>query len=176
MSQERTEESGRKWWVAELADEVMPPGLTSPDLFVVAMPDGTFRLDYPANTPGVDEDERNLFRRPLGNGDIVNFLCCDDFGLIDISIGPSGTYGVHGSAEALAVITAGLPTHFWLPGDIDTLASSIEEFVNFYLENDPIKEPRTETVCMARWSDELPHKFEIARRKFCAVSQAEARQ
>jgi hypothetical protein len=171
MSEPKTE--GRKWWPQEVCDEVMPPGLDSPDQFIVAGDTYTWRLDYPAGMPGVDDGERGLFRQPLKDGDIVKFVCCDDLGSVELTIRPDRTFDVAGVVPAYA-------THFWFAGDVGSLGGDLDELIAIYFETwgAGMDEPAVEFARMAWWSDGRPYKFTLTADgpRFIAVSQAEARQ
>jgi hypothetical protein len=170
MSEQKTEP--REWWPQEVCDEMMPPGLDSPDRFIVA--DGAgWRFDYPADMKHVTDGERGLFRRPLAEGDIVTFIYCDDLGSVELTIRPDRTFAWVGDIPARA-------THFWFAGDADSLGDSLAELVENYFEawGAEMDKPAVEVARMAWWSDLLPHKFTLTADgpRFVAVSAAEARQ
>ena len=165
----------REWWPADWADEVMPPGRSSPDDFLIDA-EGHYFLGYRLDATDVTEHEKRYFNRGLDCGDIIEFVCCDSLGHIEVTINPDGTYKTSDSVPERA-------THFWVPGDTDTLADSLSSFAECYAENDDIKEPVTETVALAWWSERLPHKLTISfernlktKASFAAVSMAEAKQ
>lgn len=167
--------SKREWWPCAWADEVMPPGRAEPNDFLIDA-EGHYFLGYPLDAKDVQEHEKRTFSRSLHVNDIVPFVCSEGLGQIDVTFNPDGSFVVKGDVPERA-------THFSIPGDVDTLASSVREFVENYLELEPISEPHTETLAMAWWSDDLPHKLTITygphlktTASFVAVSQAEAKQ
>lgn len=169
--------SARQWWPADWADEVMPPGLTSPDAFIHPLPLDdrmSFMLCY---EDGEAEADNEFYRLAVSPGEIVPFICCDPLGEIEVEIRPAGTYAALGEVPANA-------THFCIGGDPDTLAHTLKDFVDQFVANAPSRDPadgdlpaRVE-ISMAWWSDALPHKLVVEDGKACfiAVSAAEARQ
>jgi hypothetical protein len=174
MSDQST--NGREWWPLEWADEVMPPSRPSPDGFIICA-DGHWYLGYAFDATYVNDHEKRYFSQAINAGDIVKFICCDELGSIDVTINPDGTFAADGSVPERA-------THFWEPGNFDTLGDTLAEFVRGYLDTcDPLDAPATVTVAMAWWSDGIPHKltwtFEggpHGKAVFVQVSEAEATQ
>lgn len=177
----------RRWWPEEVLDEIMPPGLDSPDRFICAAADAAggegWRLDYPAAV-GADDGERGLFTRPLTVGDIVNFACCDDLGMARLRF-----WRLPPPDGAAFVALDPLPENFnWcrIAGDQDTLAENLDDLAAWLSDNeayvDYFAAGAADTFVLdvefARWSVPLPHKFEMtaAGPCFSTVSQAEARQ
>jgi hypothetical protein len=170
----------REWWPSDWADEWMPPARPEPSGFLINA-NGHCYLGYAFDAEGVTDHEKRYFSRALNVGDIVKFICCDDLGEIDITFDSSGTYVVHDK------IPEGCNA-FWIAGDNDTYAETVEAFVEGHITFDKemgLLKTHTETVRAARWSDELPHKFTVTydagapsamRGEFVAVSAAEARQ
>jgi|SRR5579885_763036 len=162
----------RHWWPADWADEVMPPGRPAPDDFIIDA-DGHYWLGYAFDAKDASDQDKRYFSRRLERGDIVNFISCDDLGEAEIAIKSDGSFDIVSGAISPAA------THFWCPGDMDTLAGSIEAFARQYVGDEC---PAIVTLAMARWSDSVPHRLVIDFRDFAAkprfevVSVAEARQ
>lgn len=167
----------RKWWPMEWADEVMPPARACPDDFIIKTSDGEYFLGYAFDAKDATDSEKRTFSRKIDCGDIVEFLCCDPLGAVDVRIMPDGTWTASDPIPERA-------THFWANGDSDTLADTMDAFVAIYLECEPtsVSQERTETVSMAWWSEGLPHKFTLTysepelKASFVAASAAEAKQ
>jgi hypothetical protein len=176
-----SEQISRKWWPEQVCDEMMPPGLDSVDDFIVAESAGGFRLDYPADVDGVTAGRsRALFRRAISEGDIVNFVCCDDLGaaVVRFRRRPQHCGDQWHSQQPL-------PGGFnWCraEGDQDTLAETLDDLAaNLRDAAEQYFDGGDEIAVMvefARWTDALPYKFQLtpAGPCFVAAAQAEARQ
>lgn len=170
------EQGSRMWWPSDWIDEINPPGRDTPDGFIIAA-DGHYWLGYSFDATDVSHQDKRYFSEPLDAGQIVNFLCCDDLGEVDVTIMPDGTWSAAGPVPERA-------THFWVPFDSDTLSNSLPEFVEAWIGLGVTQQgkPDTVTVRMLWWSDPLPHKLTIdysggftPRPKFERVT-SEARQ
>lgn len=164
--------SPREWWPAAYADEVMPPGKPRPDDFIVE-DGGRLFVGYRVDEKVIERD-RDIHKMPVAPGDIVAFICCDDLGAVDVIVNADGTFQVEGEIPPRA-------THFMSPGDVDSLASSIEEFAAnaaaYVRDTGQEVFPFRDTCRLAWWSDEIPHKLVKGERlTFEIVSAAEARQ
>jgi hypothetical protein len=164
-----------QWWPLEWADEVMPPGRSSPDGFLIYA-DGNYYLGYALDAKDVSEKEKRYFSRKIEPNEIVKFICCDRLGEINITINPDGTF----ITDAPAPVRA---NNFMIHDDPDTLAEDLETFVKNYVGLEPPDRPTTETLACAWWSDELAHKLTLTyegawppKANFIAVAQAEANQ
>jgi len=142
----------RKWWPAEWADEAMPPGRASPNDFIINA-EGHYFLGYALDAEDVDEFQKRFFSTRIDPDDVIEFICCDDLGDVDVRIQPEG-FSIIGDVAEDA-------THFWQPGSNEMLAGSIKQFVEIYRENYPIDSDPI-TLKMARWSDSIAHRFELS--------------
>lgn len=165
----------RQWWPLDWADEVMPPGRLSPEGFLIEA-DGDYYLGYALDAEDASEQEKRHLSRKIASGDIVKFICCEQFGEIDITINPDGTFTTDEPPPTRA-------NRFMVQYDPDTMADNLETFVKYYIENEALSEPRTETLSMAWWSEELPHKLTVTyegtwppKASFAAVTESEAKQ
>lgn len=168
------EKHARQWWPVSYADEVMPPGRATPDGFIVRL-EGVLTLGYDADEKLVDEQDRGFFNKPIAIGDIVNFICLDNLGAVEVEINADGSYTAHGDVPEAA-------TSFMETGNPDSLADSLPEYAknvaDLFKGDDDADWPKRDDVRMARWSDEVPHKL-IATAdgpRFELVSKAEAKQ
>lgn len=169
----------REWWPLDWADEVMPHGRGAPDEFIVDT-GGHYWLGYAFDAEGVSDFDKRYYSKALERDEIVNFICCDELGEVEVTINPDGTYSVSGDVPERA-------THFCKIGDPDTLIEgSLKEFVAAWHDMEPPSEPVTIAVAMAWWSDALPYKLTLTygaartpstiKASFVPVSVAEARQ
>ncbi|MGI3901258.1 MAG: hypothetical protein ACRYGP_13760 [Janthinobacterium lividum] len=92
----------------------------------------------------------------LTPGQTLPFAWVEDLGEVLVTIRPDGTYATQG------IVPVGV-THFWFGGDSDTLADSLDEFVEAWREmNIALEDDEGISVRMSRWSDsEVPFRFEI---------------
>lgn len=168
----------RQWWPQKLCDEWMPPGLASPDDFIVTRA-GALMLDYPDGFAGVSEGERRLFRAALAPGDIVNFVSCDELGTAPVRFDGEGGFTVLGDGEAGFAVLGAAPADFnvcFADGNTDWLAETLEALAAALVGPEHVGAVRE--VSFARWSEGLPHKLICGGggAQFIAVSAVEARQ
>jgi hypothetical protein len=156
----------RKWWPESYVDEITPEGRSSPSDWLRLTEHDPFKLD---------RCWQNGQDTPLAAGQVVNFVYADDLGTIRLTINPDSTYLVNGAKPPIPgqvdffraeTPNAPLPPFsranaFWVVGDPDTYADDISQFVADYLHNEPLEEPRVETVALAYWSDSIPHAFVV---------------
>lgn len=168
---------GREWYPADWVDEVCPPSKPRPEDFVLV--DGsTYQLGYAMGDNDALDDDRDVFNQRLAIGDIVNFMSCDRFDDVEMTVRRDGTHRLHGNIPR---------EHNWvtLQGDMDTLRDSFDEMLQAifdprddlhgYVFDDEADEQRV-TLSFARWSDFLPHQFSIedGRPMFRQVPAAKA--
>jgi hypothetical protein len=170
MSDEQ--QAARLWWPIEWADEVMPPGRDCPAAFLQNV-DGKFILGYPLDDAAVSETDRRHHCQELKFGAVVKFFFCDDHGEVTLEIHSDCSFTVVAGAASDGA------THFHEPGNSDTLASSILEFVQNHVEpereSSSARWPQTVQVRMAYWSDEVAYKlmpvgFDLAKGQLEPVS------
>jgi hypothetical protein len=154
----------RQWYPANWVDESCPPHKASPDGFIVAETDDSYRLGYAADDKDVLADDRESLNEPLAMGDVVNFMCCDRFDDVEAEVSRDGECRVLGKIP---------PGHnsVMIDGDVDTLHESFEDMVAALRDNrEDLREyifhpdgadPQTVTLSFACWSDPLPHLFSI---------------
>jgi hypothetical protein len=164
----------REWYPAYAADEWMPPGRPDPSAFIFEK-GGEIFIGYCDDDRDASDNDRDCVNRKVMPGDIVQFLCCDQLGSVDVVINEDGT-----SHVVDGVIPENV-THFMAAGDIDSLSDSMEEFAknaHAWARSADETFPYRETCSMARWSDELPHKLIHTADgwRFEPVTAAEARQ
>lgn len=156
--------SEREWFPAEWVDETCPPSKPTPDAFAVKDGDG-WLLGYGKGDTGVHINYADLYNQPLELGDVVSFVSCDRYDDIEATLKRDGSYVLHGGPLP--------PDHntIIVDGDIDTLHEGFDALI------EAIKTPGDEfhisalifpdvdenrvTLSFARWSDPIPHRFEV---------------
>jgi hypothetical protein len=158
--------SEREWYPADWLDETCPPSKPRPEDFVLHDGEG-YRLGYDAADGDVFDGEREAFNQEIAIGDIINFMCCDRFDDVEVTVRRDRRFDVHGEIP---------PEHNWVAvqGDVDTLHDSFAELIEAifdphddlhdYVFHDGNDEQRI-TLAFARWSDLLPHKLSIENGK-----------
>jgi hypothetical protein len=160
---------GIEWYPADWVDEWCPPSKPSPDGFILREGNG-FVLGYALGEKGVDDDDRGLFNGPLDPGAVVNFISCERFADVEVTLRHDGTFDMHGPMPAGEV-------SIMVDHDVDTLHESFEALIaalkepgddpfhiRHYIFDDAETEKRV-TLQLARWSDSKPHLFEIVDSK-----------
>lgn len=161
-------DSERKWWPSELLDESMPAGRASPTDWITGPlpddPEGRFIV-----AGWDDEDaEEDAGRQIVGAGEAIGFTWSEDRGAIDILVKEDGSFEIipgqpdllePNRPQGLTEIQADA-THFWEPGDIDTMMDTMADFAREYAETEGgTALPMRVTVAMARWEDDIPHRL-----------------
>ena len=108
------------WLPAEWADEMVPGLLDSPDAYITQPESGVWQLRLPDNDP---EYENDFFRLELQPGKVVQWLQCERYGDRTLTVAEDRSFTLSAPIPAKA-------NCFWLPMDIDTLQSSLEELVH----------------------------------------------
>ena len=115
--------NGREWYPAAWVDETCPPPKARPEDFVAAYGE-TYQLGYaPDDNSILDDEDREVFTEQLAIGDIVDFMCCDRFDDVDLTIFREGGWHLHYEAPV---------GHNWVTvnSDIDTLHDSFDELID----------------------------------------------
>lgn len=159
-------DSERKWWPQSMLDESMPPSRQNPTDWIIA------RADDGWIVAGWEEHEGNenfgSGRETVRAGETMAFAWCEDRGTAEILIKEDGSYEI--VLDQPDLLDPDRPpdpteipadaTHFWEPGDIDTLMDSMADFARCYAENEGGSAlPMRVTVAMARWEDDIPHRL-----------------
>lgn len=158
---------GRTWIPSAYLDEISPPGRETPVHWIARHAFGDVFKLAPAFEFG-DYPETDI-----RIGETVEFHCCDDHGEIEVTIWRDGRFECRGQVAPQA-------DHFWIAGDVDSLATTLADFVKQYVESwpDDDEEQCTETVRMAWWSEVQPHMLVLKDGKphFAVAGTARARQ
>lgn len=131
---------------SEWLDEVIPTPQETPDAFVRVIGDGRFLL-----LPVGEDDGDDFYRTKIVEGQIVEFSACDDYGGVRVSVAEDRSFTL------LEPIPEGA-TQFWMPGDPDTMAYSIEDVINNEFE--PL-EPGEHTLGAYSWKHSVSFRFEV---------------
>lgn len=145
----------RTWLPSEWLDESIPAPQETPDAFIRAIDGGRFLL-----LPVGEDDGDDFYRIEIAEGQIIEFSACDDYGTIRVVVAEDRSFTV------LDPIPEGA-TQFWLPGDPDTMANSIEVVINEGFE------PGEHTLGAYSWKHSASFRFEVphegaARLVLCA--------
>ena len=152
-------------WTPEVyLDEVVPPPRATPSDWIVGREGDRWRL---ADINGDDDpSDPDAYRLTVAEDDVVAFCAYEDHGIHEVLVDADG--GVT-SNRALPV-----GTHYAVPGDIDTLAETLEEFGKQFAENvgaDIVE------VAIYSWSEAVPHRLVVegGAARFVAINQPTGR-
>ena len=161
MSNFSARQDERQRWPMAWADEVMPPGRSAPDGFIIVQREtgkpASYVLGYLPNTAGLSAAEWQTLQLAVAPGDIVPFICCDTLGDVEITVNADGSFEAHDLIDPRA-------THFDTVGDVDSLAGSVAEFARQYAETwrgaEPAQPfPHRVEVRTSYWSEAIPFKL-----------------
>lgn len=153
----------RRWWPECLVDEVMPEGRTSPEAWLKPGADGVTAFLWD------DEEAEQRVVATAAPGSTVAFLWYEDRGRVRVRIIADGSWSFDGDGRAAGVpdlftgeVMAELPaarvedaTHFFIAGDWETCADSMDELARNFADFDPPgPEGATVEVWMGCWSAE----------------------
>lgn len=136
----------RSWLPSEWLDEAIPTPQETPDAFIRALDGGKFLL-----LPVGEDDGDDFYRTEIVEGQIVAFSACDDYGQIRVVVAEDRSFTI------LDPVPEGA-TQFWVPGDPDTMAYSVEEVINN--GRDPL-EPGEHTLGAYSWEHNAHFRFEV---------------
>jgi len=145
-----------QWIPSELIDERQPPLRDTPSDWIVTGEDGE-----PALSDGDDG-----IAKPLSDNDVVNFCSCTIFGTGVLELKSPDQWTVdHGMPREASKVCA---TNIF---DIDTGANSLNEFVEGIIEQRTERGeeeliPDEYEVSYYTYSDDMPHRFDRAKRSF----------
>lgn len=155
----------REWYPTDWVDEVCPPSKGTPEAFII-IENGKYVLGYAPGDRGVDQEDRALFNQPLAIGDVINFVSCDRYDDVEATLRRDGSFDLHGALLP--------PEHntIIVDGDIDTLQAGFDALIaeiknpgdEFHVSHMIFEDGENEkrvTLSLARWSDSLPHRFDI---------------
>lgn len=149
---------GRRWLPAEWLDEAIPQMEASPDAFISREGAG-WRLRCPPGSPDRHDPQAgedpacDPYNAPLEPGCIAQFVWMDDFGHHAVTVEESGAW-------TCATRWPDRATHFWIPGDVDTLAESMDALVRGEAWNEPL-EPGVHEVGVTFWSAPVSFLFAV---------------
>lgn len=148
----------RLWYPVVLIDENLPTGLHSAQAWFDELGPNALQL--------VDDTELD-WMRSYGPGDIVDFKWCEDYGLIEISIGEDGrlaatircphTLDLFGRQPDPTVIAPGITADmnsFW-DDDAEVYGATLEQFISAYVASFADDLPCSVDVQCAVWSDKV---------------------
>lgn len=136
----------RKWLPSEWLDETIPAPQESPDAFIRAIDGGRFVL-----MPVGNDDGEDFYRTEIIEGQIVEFSAGDDYGSIRVTVAEDRSF-------TLSSLNPEGATLFWIPGDPDTIAGSIEGVIN---DAQASLEPGEYTLGAYSWKHIASFRFEV---------------
>lgn len=152
-----TEPLKREWYVADYADEVMPPPQDSPDGWIVSLEDGA---------PGLRGCEPGDPPRPLSDGDRIGFMYCDTFGSAELMIRADGAWTVSAPMPDQAKQVCALGG--W---QADSLAETLDGCVEQIKEALGPGEEESFDLSYYTYSEAFPFRFDAASRSFKTAGQ-----
>lgn len=141
--------TGRLWCPADWVDEMAPALGETPDAFLKRGEDGVLRL-----VPLDPEPEEDFRPRAIGPGEVVEFIWTESRGSTTLTVLADGSWS---SSHVFDADT----THFWLPGDIESLADSLEDLVRGDEGFRAPLAPGAHEVEGYVWSDAVPFRVEV---------------
>jgi hypothetical protein len=145
------------WLPSDLMDEMIPPPRPSPDAWITSFDDGAPALDR-----GEDDETGRPRRSPLKDGEIVNFQSCTHYGCATLTLKAGREWSVDRPMPPEAENVCAMEG--W---QIDTLAPDVEGCAQALFDTDA--EPDDYELSYYTWSADIPHRFDIASRKFKPV-------
>lgn len=156
--------SDLEWYPQEWVDESCPPSKPSPDGFIIRERN-IFMLGYTRDERGVGEEDRDLFNQPLENGDTVAFVSCERFEDVEVTLRRDGTFELHGELPVnhnTVMVNWDVDTiHQGFDALIEELKTAVDEFHVSHLIFDAAESEKRVVLQLARWSDSIPHLFEV---------------
>lgn len=147
----------RRWIPADWVDEIVTGLADSPDAFLKRDGRGWLLL-HPAEGDEEhvrdDDDDADWRVRPIDAGEVVLFCWTQSFGEARLVVHPDRSWRCEGTFPPEA-------THFWLPFDVDTLASSIAELVDGPEDGSGGLEPGVHVIGAYTWSEPIPFSVEV---------------